>query len=511
MARFSDLFRLSPIILVFWSMFHTFKPDTGDAFRYDSASILEGQTASGIAEKSSWQSESHPENWEYITQSGDTLEIIATRFQVSLHDISNHANFPTDQLLDPGQVLHIQRSWLESPLINALLPDSEVVYSPSALGYSTQDTVAEAGGFLNNYKEYMRSTGLTPAADIIERVAIENSIHPRLLLAILEYQCGCLTGPLGEDMDPENLIGIQDPLRRGLYRQLGWTVNQLSAGYYGWRQGLLHSLRLVDGSVVQLPPDLNAGSTAVAYLFSRLVGSEEWHQAVGPGRDFIDLHQDLFPETLIPTGDAEPLFPGGLHQPEMILPFEADREWSFTSGPHPAWETDGANAALDFAPASERYGRDPSAAWVLAAADGLVVRSEHNALVLDLDGDGFEGTGWALLYMHLADFQRAEAGDFLSRGDPVGHPSCEGGPADGTHVHLARKFNGEWIAAGGPLPFVMGGWTAQAGYRPYAGSLQRDDQIVVANPLSPAAAFISRSKEDVWRETRISRDLWWEE
>ena len=40
----------------------------------------------------------------------------------------------------------------------------------------------------------------------------------------------------------------------------------------------------------------------------------------------------------------------------------------------------------------------------------------------------------------------------VQAGDPLGHPSCEGGNVTGTHVHLARKFNGEWIGAGGRMP-----------------------------------------------------------
>ena len=71
--------------------------------------------------------------------------------------------------------------------------------------------------------------------------------------------------------------------------------------------------------------------------------------------------------------------------------------------------------------------------------------------------------------------------------------------------------DGEWIAAGGPLPFVMSGWVSNAGYRPYEGSLRRGDQVVLANPLSPAAAFISRSNEDLLRDLKITRNLWWEE
>jgi len=511
--RTSDLIKRSTVISVILFVLSVFLTSSSYARSGEIYPIFEPERGKDVSENPTWQFESRPGTWEYLTQSGDTLEVVAARFQVGLNDIDLNLNpkIPVDQLLDPGHILYIRRPNLESPLVTRLLPDSEVVYSPSTINFSIQDYVTGAGGFLSSYQEYMRSTGPTPAAEIIERVAIENSIHPRLLLALLEYQCGCLTGALDEGVDPENLMEIQDPLRRGLYRQLGWTVNQLSLGYYGWRQGLLHNLVLIDGSIVPLPPDLNAGSAAVAYLFSQLADREGWYRTVEVEQGFIRMHQDLFPESWYPGYEVRELFPPGLFQPEMVLPFEVNREWSFTSGPHPAWETEGATAALDFAPASEHFGCEPSPAWVLAAADGLVVRSAHNALVLDLDGDGHEGTGWALLYMHLADFQSAAEGTYLERGEPVGHPSCEGGPADGTHVHLARKFNGEWIAAGGPLPFVMSGWVVQDGYRPFDGSLVRGDHVVRANPLSPATAFISRSTEDARREARVSRDLWWEE
>jgi LasA protease len=141
----------------------------------------------------------------------------------------------------------------------------------------------------------------------------------------------------------------------------------------------------------------------------------------------------------------------------------------------------------------------------------LVVRSEHGAVVLDLDGDGIEGTGWAVLYMHLESRGRVAAGTFLRRGDPVGHPSCEGGPANGTHVHIARKYNGEWIAADGPLSFEMSGWVARAGYRPFDGSLTRGNQTVVANSLSPAGAFINRSVEELLMYAENPHDRRWEE
>ena len=442
-----------------------------------------------------------PQGWIYYTQSGDTLQAVAAHFQVRQADIVVRQTVTGDQLLDPGLLLIIPRPVKTSPSIEHILPDSEVVYSPSVEGFDTLDYVSQAGGYLSTYHEYMRSTGPTSAAEIVERVALENSINPRLLLALLEYQCRCVSGSLEVGVNPDFLMGVNDPLRKGLYRQLGWVVNQLSLGYYGWRRGLLTDLVFAEGSPVELAPDLNAGSVSLAYLFSRLHSRVDWDTAMNTREGFSALYQHMFTVRSVKAQKPEPLFPPGLAQPDMILPFQPGDEWGFTSGPHNAWETEAALAALDFAPASDKYGCLRSDAWVVAVADGLVVRSEHGAVVLDLDGDGFEGSGWAMLYMHLESRGRVDQGAYLRRGDPVGHPSCEGGPADGTHVHIARKYNGEWIAADGPLPFEMSGWVAHAGYRPFEGSLIRGPQIVVANSLSPAGAFINRSIEELMMYT----------
>jgi hypothetical protein len=123
-------------------------------------------------------------------------------------------------------------------------------------------------------------------------------------------------------------------------------------------------------------------------------------------------------------------------------------------------------------------------------ADGLVVRSETGIVVLDLDGDGDERTGWVIFYLHLADSGRARVGQQLLAGWPVGHPSCEGGSATGTHVHVARKFNGEWIEAAGALPFVMEGWAPAEGGAPYIGTLNRLGHVIRACTCSDASSSI---------------------
>ncbi len=111
--------------------------------------------------------------------------------------------------------------------------------------------------------------------------------------------------------------------------------------------------------------------------------------------------------------------------------------------------------------------------WVVAAADGLILRADQGEVIEDLDGDGFEQTGWVILYMHVESRDRVSAGAYVQAGDRLGHPSCEGGVSNGTHLHLARKYNGEWIPADGSLPFVMDGWVSAGTGAEYDGTMTR--------------------------------------
>ncbi len=133
--------------------------------------------------------------------------------------------------------------------------------------------------------------------------------------------------------------------------------------------------------------------------------------------------------------------PADLAQPELTLPFEPGVVWSFTGGPHSGWGDGSAWAALDFAPPGDQFGCFTSNDWVTASADGVIARAENGAMVLDLDGDGYEQSGWTILYMHIESRDRLPAGTLVKAGDRLGHPSCEGGVSDGTHVHVARRYN----------------------------------------------------------------------
>ena len=434
----------------------------------------------------------------YITQTGDTLKAIAIRFNVDTDEITSLDldTIPESSWLEPGLKFVIPRRVVNTTPADHLFPDSEVVFSPSAVGFDVAEFTKQAGGSLHTYREYLSSTGMTSGPDIVYRVAIENSVNPRLLLALLEHQNGWVYGQPDIQHQTDYSSGIPIPRFKGLYTELSSIVKQLSLGYYGWREGRLTEISFRDTINTRLAPELNAGTVALQYYFSQRKDSQSWNEALDPSGGFLALYESMFGDPWERAEKVEPLFPHDLEQPPLILPFMVNQLWAFTGGPHGAWDRDGAMAAIDFAPGSMEAGCVISDAWATAAAAGLVVRSENAVIAIDLDGDGHEQTGWVLMYLHIAEKGRIPFGTWVDVGDPIGHPSCEGGRSTGTHIHIARKYNGEWIPADGPTPFILSGWQVHAGESPYEGIMTRDDETIIASQLSIGASHIIRRSSD---------------
>jgi murein DD-endopeptidase MepM/ murein hydrolase activator NlpD len=220
-------------------------------------------------------------------------------------------------------------------------------------------------------------------------------------------------------------------------------------------------------------------------LFNRLYALDQYALAVSP-EGFAKTYRNLFGD----PSTVEPHIPGSLVQPEFSLPFERGSVWAYTGGPHTAWGVGQPLAAIDFAPPSVASGCLSTSQWATAVASGVVARSEYGEVVLDLDGDGDERTGWVVFYLHLATEGRAPVGAQLAAGDPIGHPSCEGGTSTGTHVHIARKYNGEWMLAEGMLAFNLEGWISHTGDLPYQGTLTLGNRTITARVCSNQASFI---------------------
>lgn len=414
---------------------------------------------------------------QYVVQPNDTLNNIAERYGVSLEAISQASGITNPNLISVGQIITIPRPEPGAPAPDfKIIPNAELVYSPYAALFSIPQFVEEQGGYLFNYRENVENRTLT-GAQIVERVALDFSVNPRLLLAVLQYQSRWVTQP---DPRPNTLdypMGFADPNRKGLYRQLSWAANELNRGYYLWQVNAINSWVLANGAVIPASPLVNAGTAAVHALMAKLYGEEGWRTAVSEQGIFA-FYVKFFG---YPFDYAyEPLLPEDLRQPELQLPFEPLKVWSFTGGPHGAWGSGSAWGAIDFAPPGEALGCVQSNEWVIAMADGLILRAENGAVLQDLDGDGYEQTGWVLLYMHIESRDRVRPSTFVRAGERIGHPSCEGGFSNGTHVHIARKYNGQWISADGSLPFVLDGWVSVGAGNEYDGYLQRGGESLEA-------------------------------
>ncbi|MGH2522761.1 MAG: peptidoglycan DD-metalloendopeptidase family protein, partial [Anaerolineales bacterium] len=412
----------------------------------------------------------------YTTQSGDTLPALAARFGVNPNDIVAPAGLTGSTTLEEGQLLVIPDVLSEVGPGEKLIPDSELVYSGGGAGFDPQQFAADQGGYLARYKGF--ADALTRnGGGLVLLVAQHQAINPRLLTALLEYQGGWITNPQPAGDALTYPLGYQHPYRRDLYHQLSWAAVQLATGYYGWRAGSLTELHFPDGSTLRLDPTLNAGTVALHYYFAQFLNRPEWDEAISTS-GLRATYERLFGDPFARAVD--PLIPAELTQPELRLPFLPGHTWSFSGGPHGAWERGGAQAALDFAPGSVTNGCGESDEWVTAVAAGKVVRVDYGSVLLDLDGDGREATGWVILYLHVAAKDRVKEGAFVEAGARIGHPSCEGGQATGTHVHIARKYNGEWILADGVIPFDLEGWVAHQGEAEYKGTLTRGDQVIPA-------------------------------
>lgn len=407
----------------------------------------------------------------YTIQSGDTLAAIASHFNTTI-EIIRQANPEVTEgdlvILPPGLLLNIPANY--APLTGTpyhIIPDSELVYGPGQTNFDLKASILEQKGFLGRYSEYAEER-MQFSWEMIERVARDYSINPRLLLALIEYRSGAVTKPGVADFTYP--LGYPESLHTGLYKQMIWAAEILGQGYYGWRYGKLTQVTTQDGMVERLDFWQNAGTVALHYLFAQMMNEAEFKVAVSP-EGFGATYRQLFGE---PFKYEVTLYPAYTQQPTLELPFVPGHTWSYTGGPHPAWGDTTPWAALDFTPPAVGTGCGYSTEPATAMADGVVARSDEAAVLLDLDGDGNEHTGWVIFYYHMSLDALPPVGKVVKTGDTLGHGSCDGGRATGTHVHVARRFNGEWIPVDGPLPFVLSGWTAHSENEAYKGSMTFD-------------------------------------
>ncbi len=431
----------------------------------------------------------------YTVQNGDTLNSIALAYGVTIEQILvlNPALSAT-AIIFPGQVLTLPARPSRMTPDFKMIPDSELVNSPSVSHFDVAAYIKFQPGFIRVYSEDLTSIGghSMSGAEIIQFISTSTGVNPRLLLALLEYRGGWITNPV-PSIDAINYpMGLKKPEQQGLFKQLVWAANMLNGAYYGWKYRGFASLQLSNNTQVAYAPSLNPGSVALQFFLSLNQDPAVWLNDISPA-GFFTTYMAMFGDPF--QNAVEPLVPPDLKAPDYVLPFAQGETWYYTGGPHGGWNEYSAWAAIDFAPpkppdeliAQEGYCY-VSPNFVTAMVGGLVVRSGDGTVVIDSDMDGNERTGWTLVYLHIAAQDRVKAGTMVQPGTPIGHPSCEGFflNAAATHVHIARRYNGEWIPADcwacapgvAAPPWIIGGWRIK-GYpeQIYQGWMEKDGQI----------------------------------
>jgi len=426
----------------------------------------------------------------YAIRSGDTLEVVASHFSVAPAAITSVEALPESGILPPGHFLVIPKktdNLLEREMI---LPDSAVIDSPCAADFDISAFVSAAGGYLSTFSQLVAGARIS-GAEVVQRVADNQSVNPRLLLAIVEYRSGLVYG----SYEPSNInhpLGFNNEFYKGLYQELSLAARMVNTGYYGWRYGEMTTLTFADQVAQRIPPALNAGSAAIMYMFSQLYRSSEWEQRLSGESGFMETYLSMFPDPMLCAAEVEPLLSDTVSAPQLELPFAPGEVWAFTAGPHYSWVEGTPSGALDFAPNIKDAGCQVSPLWARASAAGVVTRADNNVVMLTLEDENGAPGGWEVMYMHIAEKERVPLGTRLRKDDPIGHPSCEGGSTTGAHVHITRKYRGEWIGAQGLFPFVLSGWTAYPGERIYQGRLVKEGQVVIAREGGNQESLITR-------------------
>ncbi len=431
---------------------------------------------------------------------GEILSRIAERYGVSVNALLAANNLDNPNLLEVGQVLQLPHTPLEFTADFRILPDSRLVRSIEAAQFDTAAFISGRSGALRTMRVHLETwrpdgsqrTEDLSAAQTIERVSLEYSVDPRLLLAFLEHFAGLLSlsrvdaqtelYPLLSQVQAGNVD------RAGLYNQLSWLADRLNRGYYDWKYRGLRILEFADGQRLNYATDLNAATVAAQYVLAQLRSEADWRQDISADGLYA-TYRRLFGD---PFAGAHVTVPAELQQPDLTLPFPKGEVWRFTGGFHGGWGNGSAWSAIDFAPPAEAGGACYVSSYpTTAVARGAIARLGEGLVILDLDGDGNEGSGWAILYLHIDHHDALRVGQVVEAGNILGYASCLGGYATATHLHIARRYNGEWIPADcnrcrfdvATPPFVMSGWRVVGlGSQLYQGFMVRetDNYSVVA-------------------------------
>ena len=171
-------------------------------------------------------------------------------------------------------------------------------------------------------------------AQIVQRVAEQFSVNPRLLLALLEYRSEWLSNKTPNADQQAYPLGYRNAGYQGLYLQLGRTANRLNDGYYGWKSRGARTVRFQDYSRARIASGLNAGTVGLQTMLAADRTYDQWLKEAAPD-GFIKTYREVVWRAAAVCGvDLARMI---LQQPELTLPWTTGETWYFSGGPHGGW------------------------------------------------------------------------------------------------------------------------------------------------------------------------------
>jgi LysM repeat protein len=262
---------------------------------------------------------------DYTAQPGDTLLSLAAHFNTTQDEIrAANPILPADvTTMPPGMPMKIPIYY--EPLWGSayrILPDSLFANGPAQVGFDTAGFIAQHPGWLNGYSEFSFDAMHT-SSQIIDYVALQWSVSPRLLLALLEFHGGGLSQPVAAAGVRVYPLGYRNYAYKGLYLQLIYAANFLNNAYYPYRDGSLDRFDHLDGSEERIDPWQNAASVALMLYYARYLDGYNYRFATGPD-GLAKTYAGLFGD---PWAADQPHIPGSLTQPDLQLPFASRETW----------------------------------------------------------------------------------------------------------------------------------------------------------------------------------------
>ena len=100
-------------------------------------------------------------------------------------------------------------------------------------------------------------------------------------------------------------------MKEDLYLQCAWFASTVMDGYYGWREGRTLVVDYLDGQVVRLAPQLNAGTIGLMHAFAKLYDFDEWAVRLYGEESFFTLFETMFDSPVDTRPGSRTTDPGG--------------------------------------------------------------------------------------------------------------------------------------------------------------------------------------------------------